>query len=39
MVWPLGHYSEYALSFSLSKYSALIATVLWDYNAAFLCHC
>ena len=45
-VLMLGHghirqYSEYALngSSALSIYSTLIAVVLWDDNAAFLCHC
>ena len=32
------HYSEYALSSTLSIYSTLIAIVLRDYNTAFLCH-
>ena len=30
-------YSEYALSSSLSIFSASISIVLWDNNAAFLC--
>ena len=33
------HYSDYALSSTLSIYSTLIAIVLRDYNAAFLCNC
>ena len=31
--------SEYALASTLSNKSTLIAIVLKDYNAAFLCHC
>ena len=31
--------SEYALASTLSIKSTLIAIVLKDYNAAFLCHC
>ena len=34
-----GHISENALSSALSMYSILIAFVLKDYNAAFLCNC
>ena len=34
-----GHYSKYALSSPLSIYSILIAIVLRDSNAVFLCHC
>ena len=34
----VSHYSEYILSSSLSIYSALIPTVLSDYDAAFLYH-
>ena len=33
----ISHYSEYALSFTLSIYSSLIAIVFKDCNAAFLC--
>ena len=35
------HYSEYALytALSINIYSTLIAIVLRDCNAAFLCHC
>ena len=33
------HCSEYALCSSLSIYSTLIAIVLRDYGAAFLCGC
>ena len=32
------HISEYALSSILSVFSTLIALVLRDYNAAFLCN-
>ena len=35
----VSHYSKNALSSSLSMYSAFMAIVLRDYNAAFLCHC
>ena len=35
----ISHYSEYALSSTLSIYSTLIAIVLRDYNTAFLCNC
>ena len=35
----ISHYSEYALSSTLSIYITLIAIVLREYNAAFLCHC
>ena len=35
----ISHYSEYALSSALSIYITLIAIVLSEYNAAFLCHC
>ena len=35
----LSHYSEYAVSSTLSIYSTLIAIVLRDYHAALLCHC
>ena len=35
----MSHYSEYALSSTLSIYIILIAIVLSEYNAAFLCHC
>ena len=31
--------SKNALSSTPSIYSTLIAIVLWDYIAAFLCHC
>ena len=34
----LSHYSEYALSTTLSIYITLIAIVTREYNAAFLCH-
>ena len=34
----ISHYSEYVSS-TLSMYSTLIATVLMDYDAAFLDHC
>ena len=34
----ISHYSDYALSSSLSIYSSLILTVFRDYNAAFICH-
>ena len=34
----ISHYSEYALSTTLSIYNTLIAIVLREYNAAFLCH-
>ena len=34
----ISHYGEYASSSTLSIYSTLIAIVLWDYNAAFLCY-
>ena len=34
----ISHYSEYALFSTLSIYSTLIAIVLRDYNAIFLCH-
>ena len=34
----LSHYSEYALPSTLSIYITLIAIVLSEYNAAFLCH-
>ena len=34
----MSHYSEYALSSTLSIYNTLIALVLWYYNAAFLCN-
>ena len=33
------HFSEYALSSTISIYSTLIVIVLWDYTAVFLCHC
>ena len=33
------HYSDHALSSTLSIYSTLIAIVLRDNNAAFLCNC
>ena len=32
------HYSEYVVSSTLSIYSTLVATVLKDYDAAFLYH-
>ena len=35
----LSHHSEYALSSPFSIYISLIASVLSEYNAAFLCHC
>ena len=35
----ISHYSEYVLSSTLSIYNTLIAIVLRDYNAAFLCNC
>ena len=35
----ISHYSEYALSSTLSKYSTLIAFILREYDAAFLCYC
>ena len=35
----MGHYSEYALSSTLSIYITLIAIVLREYNTAFLRHC
>ena len=35
----LSHHSEYALFSSLSIYITLIAIVLRENNAAFLCHC
>ena len=35
----ISHYSEYALSSSLSTYSTLIGIVLRYYDAAFQCHC
>ena len=34
----ISHYSEYALSSNLSIYIILIANVLREFNAAFLCH-
>ena len=35
----ISHYSEYALSSTLSTYNTLTAIiVLRDYNASFLCH-
>ena len=34
----LSHYSEYAVSSTLSIYSTLIAIVLRDYDAAFRYH-
>ena len=46
-IWAVGlvlghgytsHYSEYALSSTLSIYITLISFVLQEYNAAFLCH-
>ena len=33
----VSHYSEYALSSTLSIYSSLIAIILKDYNVGFLC--
>ena len=40
MLWRgyIGYYSEYALSSTLSIYITLIAFVLTEYNATFLCH-
>ena len=35
----MGHYSEYALSSDLSVCITMIAVVLREYDAAFLCHC
>ena len=35
----ISQYSEYALFSTLSIYSTLIAIVLRDCNAPFLCHC
>ena len=35
----ISHYSEYALSSTLSIYITLIAIVLREYNTDFLCHC
>ena len=35
----ISHYSEYALSYTLSIYITLIAIVLSEYKYAFLCHC
>ena len=35
----ISHYSEYALSSSLSIYITFIAIVLREFNAVFLCHC
>ena len=35
----ISHYSEYALSSTLSIYVTLITIVLRELNAAFLCHC
>ena len=35
----ISHYSEYALSSTLSIYITLIAIVLREYNTAFLCNC
>ena len=35
----ISHYSEYVLSSTLSIYITLIAIVLREYNAAFLCRC
>ena len=32
----MSHYSEYAVSSTLTIYNTLIAFVLWDYDAAFL---
>ena len=37
--WPYQSYSKNVLYFVLLIYSTLIAIVLRDYNAAFLCHC
>ena len=34
----ISHYSEYALSSTLSIYNTLIVFVLREYKAAFLCH-
>ena len=34
----ISYYSEYALSSTLSIYITLIAIVLTEYNATFLCH-
>ena len=34
----ISHYSEYALSSTLSIYCKLIAFVIRDYDAIFLCH-
>ena len=34
----ISHYSDYALSSSLSIFSSLISTVFRDYNAAFIGH-
>ena len=38
-IYNISHYSEYVLSSTLSIYSALIALVLRDYDAAYLFHC
>ena len=35
----ISQYSEYALSSTLSIYSTLVAILLRDCNAPFLCHC
>ena len=35
----ISHYREYALCFTLSIDSTMIAIVLRDYKAAFLCQC
>ena len=35
----ISHYSDYVLSSILSIYFTLIAIVIKDYDAAFLCHC
>ena len=35
----ISHYSEYALSSTLSIYITLIIVTGREYNAAFLCHC
>ena len=35
----MSHFSEYALSSTLSIYNTLNAIVLMEYNAAFLCQC
>ena len=35
----ISHYSEYALSSTLSIYITLIIVTGRVYNAAFLCHC